>query len=160
MRDSECAVWVVVRAASHFPPLLFDVVLPLCYPMNSSTPGFFVLLYLLEFAQIHVHWLGDAIQPSHPLSSPSPPAFSLSQHQGLFQWVGSSHPVAKGLELQLQHQSFQWIFRLISFRKSWWVAATFACTWMPFDACTVLDVYAVASGVHKWMKCRWSLSVF
>ena len=60
---------------------------------------------------IHVHWIGDPIQPSHPLPSPSPPAFNLSQHQGLFQWVGSSHQVAKVLELQLQHQSFQWIFR-------------------------------------------------
>ena len=59
----------------------------------------------------HVHRLGDAIQPSHPLLSPSPPAFNLSQHQGLFQWVSSSHQVAKVLEFHLQHQSFQWIFR-------------------------------------------------
>ena len=59
-----------------------------------------------EFTQIHVYWVGDAIQPSHPLSSPSPPAFNLSQHQGLFQWVSSSHQVAKVLEFQLQHQSF------------------------------------------------------
>ena len=59
----------------------------------------------------HVLWVGDAIQPSHPLLSPSPPAFNLSQHQGLFQWVSSSHQVAKVLEFQLQHQSFQWIFR-------------------------------------------------
>ena len=66
---------------------------------------------LLEFTQTHVHRVGDAIQTSHPLSSPSPPAFSLSQHQGLFQWVGSSHQVAKVLEFQLQHQSCQWIFR-------------------------------------------------
>ena len=65
----------------------------------------------LEFTQTHVHWVGDAIQPSHPLSSPSPPAFNLSQHQGLFKWVSSSHQVAKVLEFQLQHQSFQWIFR-------------------------------------------------
>ena len=64
-----------------------------------------------EFTQTHVHWVGDAIQPSHPLSSPSPPAFSLSQHQGLFQWVSSSHQVAKVLGFQLQHQSFQWIPR-------------------------------------------------
>ena len=61
---------------------------------------------------IHVHWIGDPIQPSHPLPSPSPPAFNLSQHQGLFQWVGSSHQVAKVLELQLEHQPFQWIFRV------------------------------------------------
>ena len=76
-----------------------------------STPGFPVHHQLPECAQTHVHRVGDAIQPSHPLSSPSPPAFSLSQHQGLFQWVTSSHQVAKVLEFQLQHQSFQWIFR-------------------------------------------------
>ena len=75
-----------------------------------STPGSSVLHYLPEFAQTHVHWVSDAIQPIHPLSSPSS-AFNLSQHQGLFQWVISSHQLAKVLELQLQHQSFQWIFR-------------------------------------------------
>ena len=64
----------------------------------------------LEFTQTHVHRVGDAIQPSHPLSSPAPPTFNLCQHQGLFQWVGSSHQVVKVLELQLQHQSLQWIF--------------------------------------------------
>ena len=68
---------------------------------------------LLEFAQVHVLWTGGIIQLSHPLSSPStPPALNLSQHQDLFQWGGSSHLVAKVLELQLQHQSFQWIFRV------------------------------------------------
>ena len=66
---------------------------------------------LPEFTQIHVHWVSDAIQPSHPLPSPSPPAFNLSQHQGLFKWVSSSHQVAKILEFQVQHQSFQWILR-------------------------------------------------
>ena len=85
--------------------------LMLCDPMDCSTLGFPVLHYLLKFAQIHVHWVSDAIQPSHPLLSPSPPAFNLSQHQGLFQWVSSLHQVAKVLEFQLQHQSFQWIFR-------------------------------------------------
>ena len=63
---------------------------------------------LPESTQTHVHWVGDAIQPSYPLSSPSPPALNLSQHQGLFQWVSSSYQVAKVLEFQLQHQSFQW----------------------------------------------------
>ena len=62
----------------------------------------------LEFTQTHVHWVGDAIQPSHPLSSPSPPVLNLSQHQGLFKWVSSSHQVAKVLEFQLQRQSLQW----------------------------------------------------
>ena len=80
--------------------------------VDCSTPGFPVLHHPPEFAQTHVHWVGDAIQPSHPLSSPSPPAFNLSQHQGLFQWVDSSHQVTKGLELRLQHQSFQWIFKV------------------------------------------------
>ena len=86
--------------------------LTLCNPMDCGTPGFHALYYLLEFAQTHGHWVDDAIQPSHPLSPPSPPAFSLSPHQGLFQWVGFSHQVTKVLELQLQHQSFQWIFRV------------------------------------------------
>ena len=69
-----------------------------------------------RFIQTPVHWVGDAIQPSHPLSSPSPPAFNLSQHQGLFKWVSSLHQVAKVLEFQLQHQSFQWTPRTDSFR--------------------------------------------
>ena len=85
--------------------------LTLCDPMDCRPPGFPVRHQLSELAQAHVHQVGDAIQPSHPLSFPSPPAFSLSQHQDLFQWVSSSHQVAKVLELQLQHQSFQWIFR-------------------------------------------------
>ena len=83
----------------------------LCDPMDCSTPGFPVFHQVLEFAQTHVHWVSDAIQPSHPLSSPSPPAFNLSQHQGLFQWVSSLHQVVKVLEFQLEHQFFQRIFR-------------------------------------------------
>ena len=82
----------------------------LCDPMNCSTPGLPVHHQLLGSTQAHVHWVGDAIQPSHPLSSPSPLAFNLSQHQGLFQWISSSHQVAKVLEFQLQHQSSQWTF--------------------------------------------------
>ena len=82
-----------------------------CNTMDCSTPGFPLFHHLLELAQTHVHWVGDATQSSHPLSSPSPPAFSFSQHQALFQWFGSLHQVAKILELQLHHQSFQWIFR-------------------------------------------------
>ena len=83
----------------------------LCDPMDYSMPGLPVHYQLLEFTQTHVHWVSDAIQRSHPLSSPSPPAFNLSQHQGLFQWVASSYQVAKVLEFQLQHQSLQWLFR-------------------------------------------------
>ena len=82
--------------------------LTFCDPMNHSMPGLPVHHQLPEFTQTHVHWVGDAIQPSHPLSSPSPPALNLSQHQGLFQWVNSSHELAKVLEFQLQHQFFQW----------------------------------------------------
>ena len=76
--------------------------------MIRSTPGLSVLHQLSAFTQTHVHGVSDAIQPSHPLWSPSPPAPNPSQHQGLFQWVNSSHEVAKLLEFQLQHQSFHW----------------------------------------------------
>ena len=79
--------------------------------MDCSMPGFPVHYQLPELAQTHVHQVSDAIQSSHPLSSPSPPAFNLSQHQVLFQWVSSSHQVAQVWAFQLQHQSFQWIFR-------------------------------------------------
>ena len=81
--------------------------LTLCDPMNRSTPGLPVHHQPLEFTQTHVHRVSDAIQPSHPLSSPSPPAPNPSQHQGLFQRVNSSHEVAKVLEFQLQHHSLQ-----------------------------------------------------
>ena len=80
----------------------------LCDPIDCSSPDLPVHYQLLEFTQTHVHWVSDAIQPSHPWSSPSPHALNLSQHQGLFKWVSSSHQVAKVLEFQLQHQSFQW----------------------------------------------------
>ena len=92
-------------------PILFSSVtqsrLTLCDLIDRSRPG------------TQVHGVSDAIQPSHPLSSPFPPAFNLSQHQGLFQWVNSSHQVAKVSEFQLQHQSFQWTLRMISFRMDW-----------------------------------------
>ena len=79
----------------------------LCDPINRSTPGLPVHYQLPEFTQTHIHRVGNAIQPSHPLSSPSPPAPNPSQHRSLFQLVNSSHEVAKVLEFQLQHQSFQ-----------------------------------------------------
>ena len=79
----------------------------LCDPMNRSMPGLPVHHQLPEFTQTPVHRVGDAIQPSHPLLSPFPSAFNLSQNQGLFKSVSSSHQVAKVLEFQLQHQSFQ-----------------------------------------------------
>ena len=80
----------------------------LCNPMDCNTPGISVHHQLPELIQTHIHWISDATQPSHPVSSPSPPAPNPSQHQGLFQWVSSSHQVAKVLEFQLQHQSLQW----------------------------------------------------
>ena len=79
----------------------------LCDPRDCSTPGLPVHHQLPEYTQTHVHRVGDAIQPSHPLSSPSSPALNLSQHQGLFQWVNTSHQMAKVLEFQIQDQSFQ-----------------------------------------------------
>ena len=82
----------------------------LCDPMDCTMPGLLVHHQLPEFIQTHVRWVGDTIQSSHPLSSPSPSAFNLSHHQGLFKWV-TSHQVAKVLEFQLQHQSSQWTFR-------------------------------------------------
>ena len=85
--------------------------LTLCDPVNHSTPGLPVHHQFPESTQTYVHWVGDAIQSSHPLSSPSSPALHLSQHQGLFKWVSSLHQVAKVLEFQLQHQSLQWIPR-------------------------------------------------
>ena len=96
-----CVSWCSLTQSC---PTLWDL-------MGCCTPGFPVLHYLPEFAQTHTHWVDDVIQPSHPPPPPSP-ALNLSQHQGLFQWVStSSHQVVKVLELQLQHQSFQWIFR-------------------------------------------------
>ena len=111
--------WLWRFLANHLSAISFSVLfssvtqscLTLCDPMDCSTPGLPVHHQLPEFTQTHVHWVGDAIQLSHPLLSPSPPAFNLSQHQGLFKWVSSSHQVAKILEFQLQHQSFQWTFR-------------------------------------------------
>ena len=86
--------------------------LTLCDPMNCSTTGFLVHLQLQKLTQTHVHRVGDAIQPSHPLSTFSSPSLNLSQDQGLFERVGSWHLVVKILALQLRHQSFQWIFRV------------------------------------------------
>ena len=97
----------------------------LCDPMDCSTQDFPVLHHLPEFAKTHVHWVGDAIQPSHPLMPPFPSALNLSQHEGLFQRVGSLHQVAKILELQ--QQSFQWIFR-VDFLQDWLV-------WYPCSPC-------------------------
>ena len=104
----------------------------LCNPMNHSTLGLPVHHQLQEFTQTHVYRVGDTTQPSHPLSSPSPPAPNPSQHQGLFPWVNSSHQVAKVLEFQLQHpmniQDFQWIFR-----------TDFLWDWLVGSPCSPMD---------------------
>ena len=94
----------------------------LCNPMNHSTPGLPIHHQLPESTQTHVHGVGDSIQPSHPLLSPFPPTFNISQHQSLFKWVSSSHQMAKVLEFQLQHQSFQWIFRTDALGLTGWIS--------------------------------------
>ena len=94
----------------------------LCDPMNRSTPGLPVHHQLPEFNETHVHRVSDAIQPSHPLASPSPPAPNPSQHQSLFQWVNSLYVVAKELEFQLQHQSFQWTQDWSSLGWTGWIS--------------------------------------
>ena len=99
-------------AKSHGSLQLLGCVWLFVTPMDCSTPGYPIHHQLLELTQTHVHWVSGAIQRSHVLSSPSPPTFNPLQHQGLFKWVNSSHEVAKVLEFQLQHQSFQWIFRI------------------------------------------------
>ena len=97
---SNCLMYFQFSSVTQLCPTLWD-------PMNCSMPGLPVHHQLPESTQIHVHWVGDAIQPSHPLLSPSPPALNFSQHQGLFRWVSSLHQMAKVLEFELQHQSFQ-----------------------------------------------------
>ena len=100
----------------------------LCDPMDRSMPGLPVLHQLSEPTKTHVHWVSDAIQPSHPLSSPSPPALNLVQHQGLFQWVSSSYQIDKILELQ--HQLFQWTLG-VDFLSDWlgWVPCSPRDSW-------------------------------
>ena len=88
----------------------------LCNPTDCTMPGFCVLHHLLEFAQTEAHWVSDAIQPSHPLSSPSPPALNFSQHQSLFQWIGSSHQVPRVLELRFSISTSKEYSRLISLK--------------------------------------------
>ena len=113
--------------------------------MDCSMPGFTVHHQLLELAQTHVHQVTDAVQTSHPLSSPSPPTFNPSQHQGLFKWVSSSHQVAKVLEFQLQHQSFQWTLRTDLYDR------LVETPWSPRDA--------QASSPTQWFKSIDSLAL-
>ena len=138
--------------------------------MDCSTPGFLILRYVPEFAQSHVHWVGDAVQPSQPLLPPSPSALNLSQHQGLFQWVGSSHQVAKILELQLQQQSFYEYSGLISNRIDWFdllaVQGTLKSL-LQHHNLKVLILQCSAflwsnSHIHKWLRkiIAWTIQAF
>ena len=132
--DGSCNCWITsvqsVQSLSR---------VRLCDPMNHSTPGLPVHHQLPEFTQTHVHRVSDAIQPSHPLLSPSPPALDLSQHQGLFQWISSLHQVAKVLEFQFQHQYFQWIFR-----------TNFLGDWLVISPCSPRD--SQESSPPSWFK--------
>ena len=118
-----CILVLEIAINIYFSSVQYSSVAQLCLtfwdPMNSSMPGLPVHHQLLEFTQTHVHWVSDTIQPSHLLSSPSPPAPDPSQHQSLLQWVNSSHQVAKVLEFQLQHQSFQRTPRTDLNRMDW-----------------------------------------
>ena len=118
--ESDSTEWLGTHTHTHTHTYIFTLIYisqfssapqsypTLCDPMGWSMSGFPVHHKLPEFTQTHFHWVHDAIQRSHPLLFPSPPASNPSQHHGLFQWVSSSHQVAKGLDFQLQHQSFQW----------------------------------------------------
>ena len=129
----------------------------LCDPMDCSTPGFPVLHYLPEFAPIHVHWISDAIQPSHPLSLSSPFAFNPSQHQNPLQWVCSSHKVAKVLETQLQHQSFQWVFR-VDFPSDWLVWSL-CCPWNSKESSPAIQFESISSLVLTLLYCPTVISM-
>ena len=104
LKQKFCSKYQDAMLFSH--PVMSNSVTPWTAARQASVPH-----HLLEFAQVHVHCIGDAIQSSHPLMPSSPSALNLFWHQGLFQWVGCSHQVAKVLELQLQWKFFQWIFR-------------------------------------------------
>ena len=137
--------------------------LTLCDPMNHSTPGLLIHHQLPEFTQTHVHRVGDAIQPSHPLSSPSPPVPNPSQHQRLFQWVNSSHEVAQVLEFQLQHQSFQWTPRTDLLPLSDNLSAFCLYGFIYSGYFILMESYSMwpfVSGFFHLTSCIWGPSMF
>ena len=151
-RSSRELIYLVI---SHLPSHIW-----LCNPMNCSTPGFPVLHYLPEFALTQVYWVSVAIQPSHPQSPPCPLALSLSHHWSLFQWFHSLDLVAKVLELQFQHQSFQWIFR-VDFLYDWlvWSSAVQGISGV-FSSTTIGKHQFFSTQPSLWSKshiCTWLL---
>ena len=140
------SIWTLKISSVQFSSVAQSC-LTLCDSMNHSTPGLPVHHQLPEFTQTHVHRVSDAIQPSHPLSSPSPPVPNPSQHQGLSQWVNSSHEVAKVLEFQLQHHSIQKIPGLISFRMDRLDLLAVQGTLK-----SLLQHYSPEQGYYWWLK--------
>ena len=126
--------------------------LTLCDPTDGSAPGSSVLQRLPKLAQTQVHRVGDTIQPSHPLPPPSPLAFRLSQQQGLFQWVTSLHHMAKVLELQLQHQSLQWIFRTDILQDGLIDLFAVQGTLYTMEYYSAIKENTFESGLMRWMK--------
>ena len=146
-----------------FPTIIINSVaqlcLTLCDPMDCSTPGLLVHSQLPQFNKTHIHRVGAKIQPSHPLLSPSPPTYNLSQLQGLFKWVNSSHQVAKVLEFQLKHQSFQWILNLFPLGWTGWISSQSKGLSRVFSSTTVqkhqffgaqLSLHS-NSHIHTWL---------
>ena len=153
MTESKFIKWVVAVAPSlsHVQLFVTHGLQHARLPCPSQLP---------ELTQTHVHWVGDAIQPSHPLSFPSPPTFNPSQHQGLFQWVNSLHQVEKVLEFQLQHQYIQWIFRN-DFLQDWlvWSPCSSRDSWessptpqfKSINSLVLSFLYMSNSHIHTWL---------
>jgi len=138
----------------------------LCDPMDYSMPGFPVLHYLPEFSQTHVHRVSNAIQLFYPLLPPSPPTLNLSQHKDIFQWVGSLHQVAKVLEFQLQHQSFQCIFR-VDFLWDWLIGSPYcsrdsqeSCPTPWFKSINSLALSFLHGATLTSINCMWYVFIW